>query len=102
MITTGLAPHYVSNLASSLDEPRELQLLHFKAPPHFSFLHTSVNIRFRAQPAHYVWLMSLPFVAKTYKKNLFQRRHILMPQRDSLDMGSIFKKLKHGSIVIGC
>ena len=36
------------------------------------------------------------------QNNFFQRRYILMIQDVSLHPGNVFKKLKHGSIIIGC
>ena len=43
------------------------------------------------------------FVSQQNLQNNFsQCRSTLMMHRGSLDMGNVFKKLKHGSIISGC
>ena len=39
---------------------------------------------------------------KIIKNNFFQCRYNLMLHADSLAWGDVFKKLKYGSIIIGC
>ncbi len=40
-------------------------------------------------------------VGETSETAFVQCRHILVPQKDSVAIGNIFKKLKHASIIIG-